>query len=192
MHMPMKLRLVVLVTVAVCVGAFYVLVVRPERVGTWQVHQGGGRLEEDPRGGESYLDVKYRVSQPEKPLLSFLGLSAADAENDLLTMVLEYQSERRTALVMTITERDGSMYQARLKLERTDTWRRLVLEKKDFEPRGDPHEADENGMLDLEQLTRRVDFYDDSSVKSPTTVFENRLKLTAPVLAEKTNDATTP
>ncbi|KPL02626.1 MAG: hypothetical protein AMK75_02440, partial [Planctomycetes bacterium SM23_65] len=49
-----------------------------------------------------------------------------------------------------------------------------------FELRGVPGNSDDNGRLDLDQLTSRVDFYDGSGVVAPSTAFSNRLKLTPP------------
>jgi len=180
MHMPMKWRVVVLVVVAACVGTYFVLVVRSERVGDWCVHQGSARLARDAKSGVRYLDVSYTVTHPGKPLFSCMRL--VGGAKRAAAIVVEYQSEKRAALVMEVSTRDGPVYQARLKLERTETWKRLLLPPEQFEPRGTPERPDGNRKLDLGDLAGRVEFYDDSSVKTPTTPFANRLKLTTPAL----------
>ena len=192
MHMPMKLRVIVLVTVAACVASFYVFVVMPERVGAWRIYQGSGRMERESKGGERFLDVKYRVAQAGKPLFSYLAMTAAPSDNDGLAMLINYQSEQRAALVAEVSEWDGTAWQARLELEPTDKWTQRVLRRQDFKPRGVPHPGDESRALRFDRLATRVDFYDDTSVKAPTTVFENRLKLTPPVVARPPDDEHAP
>jgi hypothetical protein len=95
-------------------------------------------------------------------------------------MVLGYQSRQRAALVMTLAEDDGSVYQARVPLEPTETWVRLTLDASRFELRAAPENTDENGRLDFDRVKPRVAFYDDSAVQSAAVPFNNRVRLAAP------------
>ena len=175
MHMPRKWRVVVLLAAAVGVGAYYVLVVRSERVGDWCVHQGSGRLVRDAKSGVSSLDVSYTVTEPGRPLFSCMRLTH-HGDGATAAIAIEYQSEKRAALLMEVSDNDGAVYQARLKLEPSETWQRLLLTPDAFDPR------DGGRRVDLDRLEGRVEFYDDSSVKAPTTAFANRLRMMTPAL----------
>ncbi len=180
MHMPTKWGVLVLIVVAVCLGAYYVLVVQSERVGDWRVYQGSGRTWRDSLSTVRALDVSYTVKHPQRPLFSYMCLRPGSRLTPPSRVVLEYQSEWPVVLLVVVSERDGSVYQARLELVHTEKWTRLVLAATDFKLRGVPGNSDENGRLDLDQLAARVDFYDGSGVVAPSTAFSNRLKLTPP------------
>lgn len=189
MHMPRRWGVLVLIVAAVCLGAYYVMVVGSERAGDWRLHQGSGRVRVDA-GGMRYLDMQYTVIEPGKSLLSYVRLERTRCDSGSSVLVLRYQSDRPTVLVVGVTERDGSRYQARLELEATEAWRRLELGAGRFGLRAVAGNTDGNEGVDFDQLTSEVEFYDQSGVTMPSTAFSNRLKLAPPVFAARQGEGT--
>lgn len=183
MHMPTKWGAVVIVAVAACVGAFYVLVVRPERVDGWEVYQGSGRMVRSGEGlAVDWLDVSYRVTNPAKPLFSYRHLGAGAAGDGVSTLGLTYRTERDTTIVVVVTDNGGAAFQAKWKLQHSDVWRGEVLGAEEFEPRTAPGRAGGQAPDFGRMVGRRVDFYDGSGVVRPSTTFSNRLELLPPEL----------
>jgi len=180
MHMPRKPGVLVMIVVAVCVGAYYVFVVQSAHVGGWRVYQGTARLHREAETGLRYLDVGYTVRYADEPLFACVRPRITD---DPAAVTFDYQSEWPSVLLVVVAERDGSCYQARVELPHAETWERARLDARRFSPRKATGNADENGRLDFDQLSSRVVFYDGAGVTRPSTAFTNRLKLTVPVLA---------
>jgi hypothetical protein len=180
MHMPMRWGVVVIVAVAACVGAYYVLSVRPGRVDGWEIYQGSGRGAQDPGSDFRYLDVSYLVKHPSRPLFGYELRSRPSSAKPPASLVFEYQSEWPAVLLVQVYERDGSVYQARVELEHAEAWKRVSLDETRFALRTSPGNTDENRRLDFRQLSSHVDFYDGTGVAAPSTVFANRVKLTGP------------
>ena len=183
MHMPTRWGVAVLVVTAVCLGAYYVLVVEAERAGDWRIYQGRGRVGQDSGSGVRYLDVSYLVKHPARPLFGYERLGRPHSAKPQASLVFEYQSEWPAALLVQVYERDGSVYQARVELEHAEAWKQVSLDETRFTLRASPGNTDENRHLDFDQLSSRVDFYDGTGVTAPSTTFANRLKLTLPFFA---------
>jgi hypothetical protein len=184
MHMPKRWGIPVLIAVAVCLGAYYVFVVRSERVGDWEVYQGVGRVETDSAVGFRYLDVSYTVHNVARPLFSYVRTARPRPDNAPCALAFECQSEWPAALLVVVTESDGSVYQARTEIEHADWWKQVSLPETAFVLRPTSGNKDENGRLDLRQLRARpIEFYDGSGVTAPSTAFSNRLKITPPGFA---------
>jgi hypothetical protein len=183
MHMPTRRGVLVLTAVAACLAAYYALVVRSPDTGDWRVYRGTGRLLGPAEGRPGAIEVGYTVEDPTAPLCGFRRLARVTADGPA-PMVLEYQSERPTTLLVVVCERGGAGYEARLVLEQADAWKPISLGPERFEPCSRPPGADVSRSVDFSKLTGRVDFHDGSGVEAPPSApFSNRLRLTPPAFA---------
>jgi hypothetical protein len=132
------------------------------------------------------------VRYPDQPLFTFVRFRAEAPDNVPASVVLEYRSEWPTTLLLAVSERDGSRYQAELKLEGTKAWQRVTTRVDAFELQSDPDNADENDTLDVSQLDSIITFYDGTGVTAPTTPFTNQLAMTPPVIAETKSEPAAP
>jgi hypothetical protein len=180
MHMPTKWGIVVMLAVAAALGGWYAFMVRSGQVSGWTMVQGSGRLARDATSGVRYLDVAYTVKQPAKALFTFANLHGAGCDNGPGAITFSYQSEWPAVMLVAVTERSGSTWQARVELKPSEQWMDVRLPATQFAPRPPVKERDANREIDLARLAPTVEFYDGAGVALPSTTFSNRVKLTAP------------
>ena len=179
MHMPTKWGLLVCAVVAVCLGAYYVFVASPVRVGPWEVYQGTARPIEDPneplRGRGAAVDISYTVRRPGMPLFRYEGLmNPLPTGSGPRSMALTYRSEWPTRLRVVLWQ-DDRAYEAHAVIEHADDWKTVFLEEPAFVRRDGAA-----SRVDLRRIRPRIDFYDGSGVTQASTKFSNRIQL-API-----------
>ena len=178
MHMPRRMGIVVLVVVAVCLGTYYVLVLRPPDLGNWRVYQGHGDLVRE--NDSTHVDIRYMVRHPEEPLFAYRRLSPPAKVEPDTAVELRYRSEWPAVLMMRVREEDDSAYQASFLLKPSARWTAVHLRAGDFVLQPAPGNTDENARLDFNQLRRRVEFFGASGTVLPTIAFVNRVELARP------------
>ena len=180
MHMPTKWGIVVMLAVAAALGGWYAFMVRSGQVSGWTMVQGSGRLMRDAKSGVRYLDVAYMVKQPAKALFTFANLHRAGCDNGPGAITFSCQSEWPAVMLVAVTERGGSAWQARVELKPSQQWVEVRLPATQFARRPPVNGGDAGRVLDLARVAPTVEFYDGAGVTLPSTTFSNRVKLTAP------------
>jgi hypothetical protein len=183
MHMPKRMGMVVFTVVALCLGAYYVLVLREPDLGDWRVYQGRGELvrEDD----STFVDIRYTVKHPDRPLFAYVSLEAPARPDADTAFVLRYRSEGPAALVVHVREEDGSSWQAARVMAPSAQWAVAHFRPPDFSLEPAPGNVDENGRVDFDQLRSRVDFLAGSATPVPTIAVVNRLEIAAPAFVQE-------